>query len=56
MRKVYCEVKARIIINADEGVDIEEVLAEMDYEFTSTTEGANIVDTEIQDWDITDSK
>lgn len=56
MRKVYVEVTTRLIINADEGVDIEYVLDEMDYEFTSATEGADIVDTEIQDWNITDSK
>ena len=47
MRKVYVEVQARLIISANDGVDIEEVLGEMDYEFTSATEGADIVDTEI---------
>lgn len=55
-RKVYVSVTARLIIRVDEGVDITEVLSEMDYDFTSQTDGANIEDTEIQDWEVTDSK
>ena len=56
MRKVYINVTTRLIIRADEGVDINDVLENMDYTYTSQTEGADIEDTEIQDWDITDSK
>lgn len=55
-RKVYVNVTTRLIIRADEGVSIEEVIHEMDYNFTSQTEGANIEDTEIQNYEITDSK
>jgi hypothetical protein len=55
-RKVYVNVTARLIIRADEGVDIEEVLSEMDYSFTSTTTGAEIEATEIEDTEVTDSK
>jgi len=55
-RKVYVDVRARLIIQADEGVDISEVLAEMEYDFTSNTDGADIEDTEIKDWEIIDSK
>ena len=56
MRKVYVTVKTQLIIRADDGVDIDEVLSEMDYDFTSNTDGADIEDTEVKDWDITDSK
>jgi hypothetical protein len=56
MRKVYADVKVRLIINADEGVSIFETLENMDYNFTSSTDGADIVDTEIKDCEITDSK
>lgn len=56
MRKVYVVVETRLIINADEGVNIEDVLSDMDYTFTSTTEGVDIVDTEIRGWDVQDSK
>lgn len=56
MRKVYVNVMTRLIIRANDGVDIEEVLSDMDYDFTSQTEGADIEDTEIKEWEITDSK
>lgn len=56
MRKVYVIVETRLIIHANEGVDIEEVLSNMDYNFVSVSEGADIIDTEIREWDITDSK
>lgn len=55
-RKVYVEVTVRLIINADEGVDVNEVLDEMDYDFISNTEGATIEDTEILEQEITVSK
>jgi len=55
-RKVYVDVTVRLIIRADEGVEINGVLETMDYNFTSQSDGANIEDTEIQDWVITDSK
>jgi len=56
MRKVYVDVKVRLIIRANKGIDINEVLEEMDYDFISNTDNAEIEDTEIKDWDITDSK
>ena len=58
MRKVYVEVKTRLIIQADDNQNIEEVLENMDCSFTSMPphDGAEIIDTEIQDWKITDSK
>ncbi|MDD1710957.1 MAG: hypothetical protein LUQ37_08645 [Methanoregulaceae archaeon] len=56
MRKVYVTVTTRLIIRADEGVNIESVLENMDYNFTSQTDGADIEDTEITDWKVTDSK
>jgi len=55
-RKVYVNVTTRLIIRADEGVDIDEVLSEMDYSFTSTTRGAEIEETDIQNTEVTDSK
>jgi hypothetical protein len=56
MRKVYVEVKTRLIIQAEENQNINEVLENMDYSFTSTHESAEIIDTEITYWQITDSK
>lgn len=56
MRKVIVEIKVKLVINADEGVDISEVVNESAYDFISQTEGAEIEDTEILDSTITDSK
>jgi len=55
-RKVYVNVTTRLIINADDGVDIDEVIQEMDYHFDSQVDGADIEDTEIVEHEITDSK
>jgi len=56
MRKVYVDMTVRLIINANEDADIDNVLSEMEYSFNDTTTTADIVDTEITDWSITDSK
>jgi hypothetical protein len=57
MRKVYVNVTARLIIQADDGQDIEQVLSNMDYGFTaSELDDADIVDSELTDWEVTDSK
>ncbi|MDP8218654.1 MAG: hypothetical protein P9M03_08010 [Candidatus Theseobacter exili] len=56
MRKIYVEAKVKIVINADEGIEVSEIISEMDYDFTSQTDRADIVDTEILDYEITDSK
>ena len=56
MRKVYVNVTVRLVIRADEGVDISNVIDEADYSFTSNNPGADIEDTEIVNTEITDSK
>ena len=55
-RKVYVKVVTKLVIRADDGVSIDEVLENMDYDFTSNNDGADIEDTEIQEWDVEDSK
>ena len=54
MCKVSITVTIKLIIEAKDTIDIEEVLEEMDYNFESNTENANIVNNEIQDWNIID--
>lgn len=56
MRKVYVTVKVNLIMNMDEGVEVSDVIGDMDYDFTSQTDGAVIEDTEILDHEVTDSK
>jgi len=54
-RKVYVNVTVRLIIRADEGQSIDEVLENMDYNFTaSESDDADIEDTEITDWELVD--
>lgn len=55
-RKVYVELKVRLIIEAEEDVKIGSVISEMDYNFTSNTDNADIIDTDIQEFSVTDSK
>ncbi len=55
-RKVYVEVKVQLIIDMDEGVEVSEVINEMVYNFDSETENADIVDSEILGYEVTDSK
>jgi ribosomal protein L12E/L44/L45/RPP1/RPP2 len=56
MRKVNVKVTVDLLIRADEGVSIDEVINEMEYNFTSNTEGADIEDTTIEDSEVTDSR
>lgn len=56
MRKVFVEVKVKLVINIDEGVELSEIIDEMDYDFTDTTTKADIEDTEILSHEVIDSK
>ena len=58
-RKVYVNVTVRLIIDMDDDEDapeVQEVISEMDYSFTSGHDAADIVDTEIVNHEVTDSK
>ena len=56
-RKVYVEVTLRLILRVNDGVDVSEILDDMD--FTPVNEHkaeADIEDTEVLDYEIKDSK
>jgi hypothetical protein len=55
-RKVYITVKVGLLVRVDEGVEVSNVMDEMDYDFTSTDDRADIEDMEILDYEITNSK
>ena len=40
MRKVYVNLQVKMILNMNEGVEVSEVIDEMDYNFKSQTTGA----------------
>ena len=56
MRKVYVSVTTRLIIQMEEGIEVSDVIEDMAYDFNSNTEGADIVDTEIREHEVLDSK
>lgn len=56
MRKVILNMNMRVVMSVDEGIEIAEVVDELDYTFSDTTTAADILDTEIIDYDILDSK
>jgi hypothetical protein len=56
MRKVTVQLKMRIVMSVDEGVEISDVINELDYQVSDTTAAADIVDTEITDYEVVDSK
>lgn len=56
MRKVYVEVKVKLIIDLDDE-PISEVLENMDYNFSYEDGNCEYIkDTEILEWEIIDSK
>ena len=56
MRKVTVKLEMCIVMLVDEGVEISEVVNELDYQVNDTTTAADILDTEITDYEVVDSK
>ena len=56
MRKVTVKLEMRLVMLVDEGVEISEVVNELDYQVNDTTTAANVLDTEITDYEVVDSK
>lgn len=56
MRKVTLKLEMKIVMAVDEGIEISEVINELDYQVEDTTTAADILDTEIIDYEVIDSK
>lgn len=56
MRKVTVELKVKLVMTIDDGVEVGDIVDEMNYEFSDTTTQATIEDTEILDYEVVDSK
>ena len=56
MRKVTLQLTMRVVLSVDEGVEIAEIVSELDYQINDTTTKADILDTEITDYEIIDSE
>ena len=51
-RKVYVNVTVRLIVAVEDDVEISDVIDELDYNFSSGTDGADIVETEITNHEV----
>ena len=56
MRKVTVKLEMRLVMLVNEGVEISDVVNELDYEVKDTTTAADILDTEITRHEVLDSK
>lgn len=56
MRKVTVKLEMRIVMLVNEGVEISEVINELNYEVNDTTTAADVLDTEITGYEVVDSK
>jgi hypothetical protein len=55
-RTVTVEVKVKLLMKVDEGVEVSEVIQEMDCNFQDQSGFATIEDTEILDHEVKDSR
>lgn len=55
-RKIYLNVTVRLVVDAEEGLPISDFISEMDYSFLSNTEGIDVLDTEVLDYEVKDSR
>ena len=56
MRKVTVKLEMQVVMRVNEGVEISDVVNELDYDIRDTTTTADILDTQITDYEVIDSK
>lgn len=56
MRKVEIEIKIKLSLRVYDGVEIEEIVNELDYDFYDTTGDADVLNTELLEFNVIDSK
>lgn len=56
MRKVYVNLTVRLVMDIQEDTTIIDVIDELEYNFNDGTGKAWVNDTEITDWEVSDSK
>lgn len=56
MRKVTVKLEMHLVMLVNEGVEISDVVNELDYDIRDTTTAADILDTEITGYEVIDSK
>ena len=56
MRKVLVKLEVKLYMTVDEGIEISEIINELDYDFSDTTTKADITDMTIENYEVIDSK
>jgi len=56
VRKVTVKLEICVVMLVDEGIEISEVVNELDYRVNDSTTAADILDTEITNYEVVDSK
>ena len=56
MRTVHVKLTVDLVLKVDEGVEVQEVVDELDYSFKDTTTKADVEDSTITDFEVTDSR
>lgn len=55
-RKVYLDLKLRVVVRVDADTDIQTVIDELDYALTDTTGKATVEDATLEDFEVIDAK
>lgn len=56
VRKVYVQLTVGLVIQLDDGLDVEDVVNDLDYGFRSQTDGADVIMEDIKEFEVKDSK
>lgn len=56
MKKITVTLTVKLDVHMDEDGSVDNVLSEMDYEFSDQTGTASVVSSEITDWQVTDAR
>jgi len=55
-RKMHVQITVDVFIVADDTIELQQIIDDMDYSFSSNTEGATVEDTSMQTFELTDSR
>ena len=56
MKKITANLTVKLLLYVNENADVSKVINELNYNFSDTTTEANIIDSEIIDFEIKDSR
>jgi hypothetical protein len=55
-RKVYVNVNVRLIVELEDGVELDHAMEDMSYLFAMDPDQGEVLDEEIREWTVEDSK